>query len=101
MIGLVLAALAVGYSLWTGRFSSSDIIEKQSPSPSASVLGQDAQATSTPTPNSTSESAYDRIVDRTQGGVQALPRTGFPMELAVVFSISTMISGWGLRKFPK
>lgn len=97
MIGLVLAALAVGYFLLTGKLSTSKIT-KESPPPS--VLGQDTQAIPTLSPSASPASAYTRIVNRTQGGVQVLPNTGFPAGLLVVFSISAIISGWGLRKFP-
>ena len=96
-IGLVLAALAVGYFLLTGKLSSNSAT-KTAPSPAASVLGQDAKLTPTPTP--TPASAYNKIVSRTQNSTQALPKTGFPVGLAVIFSISAVISGWGLRKFP-
>lgn len=103
-IGLILAALAVGYFLLTGRFSSTSTTKTQ-PSPTPSVLGQDLQAASTSNPASTPAptpaSAYNRIVSRTQGGATTLPKTGFPLGLAVVFSISAIISGFGLRKFPK
>lgn len=97
-IGLVLAALAVGYFLLTGKLSISNITKQPSPS----ILGQNAQTSPTPiaVPTPTPASAYTRIVNRTQGGVQVLPNTGFPVGLAVVFSISAMISGLGLRKYP-
>lgn len=100
-IGLVLAALAVGYFLLTGRLSSNSVTRTKS-SPSPSVLGQNAQSSPAPatTPSPSPSSAYERIVDRSQGGVQTLPKTGFPVELAVVFSISAIVSGLSLRKFP-
>lgn len=97
-IGLVLAALAVGYFLVTGRLASNSATKTGS-APTPSVLGQNAQTT-TPTPSPTPASAYERIVDRTQSGTQTLPNTGFPVGLAAVFSLSALISGWGLRKFP-
>lgn len=102
-IGLVLAALAVGYFLISGRFTtkttkspaSVEQAVKKSPQPTQTpeaVLGQNTQAT---TP-----SAYTRIAERTRGGVQTLPKTGFPAGLAIVFSVSAIISGWSLRKYP-
>ena len=104
-VGLVLAALAVGYFLLTGKFSSNSLTKQSSPSPS--VLGQNAQIALTPTPTpasaldrQTASSAYNRIVNRTQGGTQVLPKTGFPAGLVIVFSVSAIISGWGLRKYP-
>lgn len=119
IIGLVLAAVAVGYFLLTGRLASNSTTKDKTQvntatasatpsvmvvSPSPSILGQAVQTTPSPIPLSTPVSAYNMIVNRTQGGAQtgqALPRTGFPLGLAVVFSISTIISGWGLSKFPK
>lgn len=108
-IGLVLAALAVGYFLLSGRLSSSNITKQ--PSPSASVLGQDIKVSPSPAgglttiptaiPTSTPASAYSRIVDRNQSQIQVLPNTGFPVGLAIVFSVSAIISGFGLRKYPK
>lgn len=89
-IGLVLASLAVGYFLFSGRLSSTQ------PTPSPSVLGENIKSSPVPAP----ASAYERIVNRTRDGVQVLPRTGFPYGLAVVFSASAIISGWSLRKFP-
>lgn len=101
-IGLVLAALAVGYFLLTGGLTSRSkkvqtnqvnrVVESPVPSPASGVSGS---------PQTATESAYSRILDRTQTGVRTLPDTGFPAGLAIVFSISAMISGLSLRKFPK
>ena len=99
-VGLVLAALAVGYFLLSGSFIKSKPKTENSavfnatpaPTPKPSVLGVNNQP-STP-------SAYTRIVNRAQGEVQKLPNTGFPIGLAAVFAFSAIISGWGLRKFP-
>lgn len=97
-IGLVLAAVAVGYFLFTGRFSSKVLqttqISQASPgatsSAQPSVLGQNNQGFVSPSPTP-------------KGGqpVDTLPRTGFPGSLAAVLAISTMIAGWGLRRFPR
>lgn len=106
-IGLVLAALAVGYFLFTSRFASDTSkpgseVSQATPSPtstaSPSVLGQ---AIASPS----SASAYARIASRSQQGngsvaTTTLPRTGFPAGLAIILAVSTMVSGWGLRKFP-
>ncbi|MBI2337930.1 hypothetical protein HYU95_01990 [Candidatus Daviesbacteria bacterium] len=104
-IGLVLAALAVGYFLFSGRLSPNQNTITQS-SPVPTVLGQDVQAspdsTAAGSPSPTPTSAYSALVNRSQGveGNKTLPKTGFPLGLAAVFSISALISGWGLRKFP-
>lgn len=104
-IGLVLAAIAIGYFLIAGKFSSNKSTKIQTqttvqqtsqPTPSPTVLGQDTKSSSTTQP----ESAYNRIVQRTQGGAQTLPKTGFPTGLLGIISISAMIAGLGLRKFP-
>lgn len=107
-IGLILAALAVGYFLFSGRLSSNsvktgsqaNVSSSTSATPSASVLGQNAKATLTPSPKPTPASAYSRIADRTQNQVSTLPKTGFPEALAGIFSIGIMITGWGLHKYP-
>lgn len=98
-IGLVLAAVAVGYFLLSGRLSPGSITRTQA-SPAPTVLGENAQTTPTPTPSPTPGAAYNAISDRAQGGTQTLPNTGFPVGLAAVFSLSGVIVGWGLRKFP-
>lgn len=117
MIGLVLAAVAVGYFLFTGRFASdsakkpqqiskvvtSSPIATSSATPSSSVLGQNAQRpVVVVTPSPAPVTAYNAIVERTKGGqpIQNLPRTGFPIGVIAIFSISVMVSGWGLRRFP-
>ena len=114
IIGLVLAALAVGYFLFRGTFTQKTAVTKApavsnqatlsesiSVSPKPSVIAQNAQVAS-PSP----KSAYDRIASRTTsqskgGAVTVLPKTGFPAGLSAIFSISVMITGWGLRRFPK
>lgn len=103
-VGLVLAALAVGYFLLTGGLSvKSKKVQSQaqkvvveSPSPS-DVAGVSEQSAPSPTPY---QSAYDRLASRSQSNVQRLPNTGFPAGLAVVFSVGTLVSGWSLRKYP-
>ncbi len=103
-IGLVLAAVAVGYFLLSGRLSPGSITRTQA-SPAPTVLGQENQNVPTPTPSvapsSTPSSAYNALVDRTRNGTQVLPNTGFPVGPAVIFSVSAIIAGWGLRRFPK
>lgn len=109
-VGLVLAALAVVYFLLTGGFavSKSKKVQTQATqtnyvveSPSPSVSNPSASVSPLPAIRSAAtQSAYLRILNRTQSGVQTLPNTGFPVGLAVVFSVGTMISGLSLRKFP-
>src|SRR3989338_10642089 len=99
-VGLILAALAVGYFLFSGRLSSNSVKTgsqvdvsssiNASATPSASVLGQNAKTTSTPSPKPTPASAYNRITSRTQDQVGALPRTGFPEIVSGIFLIGIM-----------
>ena len=112
-IGLILAALAIGYFLLSGRLTSNSAVKTTTQTtnavsdivkatPPASVLGQNAQVAPSSSPKPASQSAYDRIAGRTQNQVQTLPKTGFPEVLAGgIFSVGIMIFGWGLRKFPK
>ena len=109
-IGLVLAALAVGYFLLAGGFSvgKSKIAQtsgtqqinklQQSPLPKPNTIPLPATASASDHQNASS--AYTRIVNRTQATTQTLPKTGFPIGLAVIFSASAVVSGLGLRKFP-
>lgn len=101
-VGLVLAALAVGYFLLSGRLTSNSAsrIKSQtevtvaSPSPDTTILGENVQSSPSPV------SAFDKIAERNQNSVETLPKTGFPAFLAVAFSVSAIISGWGLRRYP-
>lgn len=81
-IGLVLAALAVGYFLFSGGMS----VNKSSKAPSPPSPGGSSSLRPPP--------------QATQSEAQTLPGTGFPAALAIVFSVSAMISGFSLRKFP-
>lgn len=111
-VGLILAALAVGYFLLSGRLISNSSVKTTpqasnvvasagaSATPSPSVLGQYTQATPYPIPKPTPTSAYNAIVNRQQRQVQSLPKTGSQAMLAGIFSLGIMISGLGLRKFP-
>lgn len=99
-VGLILAALAVGYFLLTGRFNgttptnrtesnsnSQQVVASPLPSPQAIV-----QASPTPTP------AVSGVNNQT--GAQTLPNTGNPLALVVIFSISAATTGFFLRKYP-
>lgn len=107
-VGLVLAAVAVGYFLFTSRFSSSAPIKSktqanQSILSATSSAVPSAKSVSAVKPSPSPASAYDRIADRTAKGgqtVDTLPRTGFPVVSTVILLSSLMISGWGLRRFP-
>lgn len=110
-VGLVLAALAVGYYIVTGAFS----IKKATPQTQINKTVQDnSNPTLLPSENNTpsvelspkpssqpkATSAYDRIIARNQAQIQTLPKTGIPVGLIVLLSTSVMTVGLGLRKFP-
>lgn len=104
-VGLVLAAVAVGYFLFVGRFSSN--ATKQKTQVSQTVSGTVPSATPSAKPESATKpspsptSAYNKIVERNaKGSTDTLPRTGFPVVSSVILLSSLMISGWGLRRFP-
>lgn len=105
-IGLILAAVAVGYFLISGRLFTNSSVQTQpqevsvesSPSPSPSVLGQDTSANVSPSPMA--QSAYNTIAQRTQGSVQTLPNTGFPAISLGLFSAAAIAIGLALRRFP-
>lgn len=109
-VGLVLAALAVVYFLFTGGFSlgkprvnqsqTNKVTQSPTPTPTATPGATPSVAGQT-LPSPTPSSAYNALANRAQGNVQTLPRTGFPAGLAVVFSASAIVSGFSLRKFPK
>lgn len=102
-IGLVLAAMAVGYFLLAQRFTGNKVSKSQpegviSMSPQPTPSGQSVMGTNT---GQATRSAYERIAERTRGGVRELPATGFPTLLIGIFSLGAIIAGFGLRKFPK
>lgn len=99
-IGLILAALAVGYFLLSGRLISNSSV-KTAPQTTVAPSAGAGVTPSASSPKPTPTSAFDRVANRTQSQVQTLPKTGFTEVLAGIFSVGIMISGWNLRKFPK
>lgn len=115
VVGLILAALVVGYSLLTGGFVKSKPstkkteVARQTPIPTTVPTPTQFQTPSPvvspgpsiiPQPLPSPSPVNNRISEKGQVGIQTLPRTGFPLGLAVTFAISTMIAGWSIRKFP-
>lgn len=102
-IGIVLAAVAVGYFVLAQRFSGNGVSEPQPEVVIAtppSVLGTDDGQSPQPQPlGQAQKSAYQRIAERTKGSVQELPATGFPLILIGIFSAGVLVVGWHLRKF--
>lgn len=109
-VGLILAALVVGYSLLSGGFVKSKPVSKETKvsnevvakTPYPAISSQSVPSLGTPSAgiSSSPTSAFDRIAERRQGNVQILPKTGFPMGLISAFAVSAMIVGLGLRRFP-
>ena len=110
-VGLILAILAVVYFMLTGGFAVSKsktaqnqtnqvnrVVESPKPTSIAAVTNPQqtpikSEQAATPSANSTPSNKSHNV--------QTLPRTGFPVGLAVVFSASAVVSGLSLRKFPK
>ena len=98
-VGLVLAALAVGYFLLTGGFNIKS--KKVGTSTKVEQTQVNQTVVESPTPSASPYlSAYDRLAARSQSSVQNLPNTGFPQGLVIVFSVGTLVAGWSLRKYP-
>lgn len=93
-VGLVLAALAVGYFLLTGRFNSNNqtkpinqVTTQTSPTPAPTRIPN----VTPPTPLATPDPRRN---------ITTLPRTGYFQFILGIISVGIMISGLGLRKFP-
>lgn len=109
VIGLILAALLVGYMLLSGNFIKSKPTSKnnevsnqtttRSPNPAITSATASAVPSTSPQASSSARSAYDKISGRSQNGVQTLPRTGIPSGFIVSISILAVIYGWSLRKY--
>ncbi len=107
-IGLVLAAVAVGYLLVSQRFAGTKVADSNSGvlSTSASSTPKPIIAITTPVPVASapsvpaSQSAYQAVANRTKDGTQTLPSTGFPIFLVGIISIGILSVGWGLKQYP-
>lgn len=106
-VGLVLAAMAVGYFLLSNSFFSSKSTkvqtqntQNQQATPSAQVSDQNVLGQVSPSPVPSNSPAYARIVGRNQTQAEALPNTGAPLFLIGVLSVSALAAGLGLRRFP-
>lgn len=102
-VGLVLAALAVGYFLLSGKLMSNNTVKPQQQTEatsSALVFGESTKESPKPSVKQSQVSAYDTIANRKQSQIRELPKTGSQEILAGFFSIGIMVTGWSLRKFP-
>lgn len=114
-VGLILAAVVVGYFIFAQRFSSnqtpkpSDVatrpIQQFSPSPLPSPTPLPSNVPDIILPDTTKggEPLTKGGLPTTKGGVpiSQLPATGVPSTLLTVFAISAAVSGYFLRRFPK
>ena len=112
IIGLILASLAVGYYLFKGATSlkstkvqtTTTKTTNASPSPVTTIITQESSETEIlgqeTTQTNTPKSAYQTLAQRSQGSVQTLPKTGFPLEAVAGISAGAMLIGYGLKKFP-
>lgn len=104
--GLVLAAIAVGYMIFSQRFSADNNtqVANNSDRPVTQITPTPTP-TYTVTPTVTPPSESSSVPSTTKGGlpntgISSLPRTGFPVGLVVIFSASAAIAGYFLRKYP-
>lgn len=99
--GLVLAAIVVAYFLITGRFSANNSQPKQEQQASRPV--QQFQSSPTPTPKggNVGVGTTTPTGGLNDSGITTLPNTGYPAVLIGIFSVSAMISGYYLRRFPR
>lgn len=108
-VGLILAALAVGYFLISGSFSKNKTaktqqaqnaqVVTQSPSPSSNPNIVSIPSLATPSA-STTPSAYNTIAERNLASIQTLPATGASLALILLSSVSAVAIGLGLRRYP-
>lgn len=113
IIGLVLAAIVVGYFILAQRFEGDKIQTQQATNEQSGIMtAQDQGTTPTRNPSVLGQNSNQTTLDRmeqsqkagnsgTSGNVQTLPNTGLPSALAAVFATSAIISGWFLRRFPQ
>lgn len=107
-VGLVLAAMAVGYFLLSSNFFSNKSTkvstQQDSQAQQATASGQQSQTSVlgevTQSPAPSNSPAYAKIVGRNQTEVETLPKTGIPLFLIGVVSVSVLSTGLGLRRFP-
>ena len=100
IIGLILAAIVVGYFVLAQRFQANkttSTLTQQTPIPTATARILVASPLATPGKNIVAASPTSQNNNR---NLQTLPKTGLPEILLGVFSLSAIISGWFLRKFP-
>lgn len=105
IIGFLLAAIVVGYFLLSNRFNRSQVSpQTTTPIPEAVIK---TSPTPPPSPSplriiSSPQPVATRSGLTTKGGLTtSLPKTAFESSLLGLFSISAIIAGWFLRKYPQ
>ncbi len=99
MVGLVLAALAVGYFLLTGRFTSNKTTT-QTEVPEITVTPQPTLTPIIPVQKTQDTQVTPPAMAAARNRITTLPKTGYPQVLLGIITIGIMVSGLGLRKFP-
>lgn len=112
--GLVLAAIAVGYMIFSQRFSANNTqvanntnrtVQQITPTPTLTITPTVTPSPAPATLGESSDSSTKGGLPTTKGGlpntgVSSLPNTGFPAGLVAIFSASAAIAGYFLRKYP-
>ena len=107
-VGLVLAAMAVGYFLLSSNFFSNKstkvVTQQNTQGQQATASGQESDnnilAEVSESPKPSNSPAYAKIVGRNQTEIETLPNTGASLFLIGIFSASVLSVGLGLRRFP-
>lgn len=90
--GLILVAFVIGYLIISQKFKPQKLTVTNITSSQDTIIVPSPMPSSLDTTISTS--------DFSKGDVQSLPKTGFPIPLAVSFATSAIVAGLFLRKFP-
>ncbi len=96
--GLVLAAFAIGYFILAQRFQGGTTKASPNPSARANIVVVSPSPMSSNSPAMLSQ-AGGSTLPSTGRAVSTLPRTGFPLPLAISAASVAMASGWILRKY--
>ena len=127
IIGLVLAAIVVGYFILAQRFQTNRTspaqVKTADQSAQAAVQPTSRTVISVPSPSATAVStstarpgavaqvpgslgvspspAAQANQGNSGGDLASLPRTGVPGALVAVLAVSAVVSGWFLRRYPQ
>lgn len=93
IIGLILAAIVVGYMIFAQKFNAS----QQGKINNTTNIGV---VTPTPAPTTGIEPTPEALFNQQSTDTKTLPGTGFPVGLLGIFATSLIISGFFLRKYP-